>query len=49
MDAIQSIEVADMRKMFRFEFIGEPALDAGGILVILYAISLRNIPINVSN
>eukprot|EP01036_Dinobryon_divergens_P029309 gene29309-38383_t len=31
MDAIQSIEVADMRKMFRFEFIGEPALDAGGV------------------
>ena len=49
MDAVQSIEVADMRKLFRFEIIGEPALDAGGILGIHYAKSLRNIPINVPN
>ena len=31
MEAICSIEPADMKKIFRFEFIGEPALDAGGI------------------
>eukprot|EP01038_Epipyxis_sp_PR26KG_P005897 gene5897-8137_t len=31
MDAIESIEQADMRKVFRFEFLGEPALDAGGV------------------
>lgn len=31
MDAIESIEPADMKKIFRFEFIGEPALDAGGV------------------
>jgi len=31
LDAISSIEPADMRKVFRFEFIGEPALDAGGV------------------
>jgi len=31
MDAIESIEEGDMRKVFRFEFIGEPALDAGGV------------------
>lgn len=31
MDAIESIDVADMRKTFRFEFLGEPALDAGGV------------------
>lgn len=31
MDAIESIEAADMRKIFRFEFLGEPALDAGGV------------------
>lgn len=31
MDAIESIEPADMRKIFRFEFLGEPALDAGGV------------------
>ena len=31
MDAIESIEAADMRKIFRFEFLGEPGLDAGGV------------------
>lgn len=31
MDAVESIEPADMRKIFRFEFLGEPALDAGGV------------------
>lgn len=31
MDAVESIEAADMRKIFRFEFLGEPALDAGGV------------------
>lgn len=31
MDAIESIEQSDMKKIFRFEFIGEPALDAGGV------------------
>lgn len=31
MDAIESIEAPDMRKIFRFEFLGEPALDAGGV------------------
>ena len=30
-DAMESIDAADMRKIFRFEFIGEPALDAGGV------------------
>ena len=31
MDAICSIEPEHMKKIFRFEFIGEPALDAGGV------------------
>eukprot|EP01039_Chlorochromonas_danica_P003256 gene3256-3567_t len=31
MEAVESIEPADMRKIFRFEFLGEPALDAGGV------------------
>ena len=31
MEAFESIEIADMKKVFRFEFIGEPALDAGGV------------------
>eukprot|EP01035_Chromulina_nebulosa_P020157 gene20157-26170_t len=31
MDAIESIEVQDIKKVFRYEFIGEPALDAGGV------------------
>ena len=31
LDAMLSIEEADMKKIFRFEFIGEPALDAGGV------------------
>jgi len=31
MDAIESIDSADLKKIFRFEFIGEPALDAGGV------------------
>ena len=31
MDAIESIDASDMKKTFRFEFINEPALDAGGV------------------
>jgi hypothetical protein len=31
MDAIESLDPVDMRKTFKFEFIGEPALDAGGV------------------
>jgi hypothetical protein len=35
MDAIESIEAADMRKVFRFEFLGEPdAMDAICITII---------------
>jgi E3 ubiquitin-protein ligase NEDD4 len=30
-DAMESIQPEDMKKVFRFEFIGEPALDAGGV------------------
>jgi len=37
MDAIESIDVADMKKIFRFEFIGEPALDAGGVAREFYS------------
>jgi hypothetical protein len=38
MDAMESIEVNDMKKVFRFEFIGEPALDAGGVTREFYSI-----------
>lgn len=38
MDAIESIDAADMKKVFRFEFIGEPALDAGGVTREFYTI-----------
>ena len=31
MEAVRSMEPEDMRKIFRFESIGEPALDAGGV------------------
>lgn len=31
MEALCSIEAEDMKKIFRFEFIGEPGLDAGGV------------------
>ena len=31
MEAIESITPADMRKIFRFEFINEPGVDAGGV------------------
>ncbi|KAJ8601017.1 hypothetical protein CTAYLR_007955 [Chrysophaeum taylorii] len=31
MEAIESITQPDMRKIFRFEFIGEPGVDAGGV------------------
>ncbi|KAJ1453253.1 hypothetical protein M885DRAFT_485770 [Pelagophyceae sp. CCMP2097] len=31
MEATESIAQADMRKIFRFEFIGEPGVDAGGV------------------
>jgi len=38
MDAIESIEAADMRKIFRFEFLGEPGLDAGGVAREFFAV-----------
>jgi len=31
LEALESIDITDMRKTFRFEFIGEPGLDAGGV------------------
>jgi len=31
MEALESIDKGDLRKTFRFEFIGEPGLDAGGV------------------
>lgn len=31
MEAVESIAQPDMRKIFRFEFIGEPGVDAGGV------------------
>jgi hypothetical protein len=31
MEGMESIQASDMRKMFRFDFIGEPGLDAGGV------------------
>ena len=31
MEGIESIKVSDMHKILRFEFIGEPGLDAGGV------------------
>ncbi len=31
MEALESIDKVDLRKTFRFEFIGEPGLDAGGV------------------
>ena len=37
-DAIESLDAADMKKIFRFEFIGEPALDAGGVAREFYTI-----------
>lgn len=30
-DALMSLSRRDLRKVWRFEFIGEPALDAGGL------------------
>ena len=38
MDGIESIEKDDMMKTFRFEFIGEPALDAGGVAREFYEV-----------
>ena len=38
LDAFLSIKLEDMKKIFRFEFIGEPALDAGGIAREFYQI-----------
>ena len=38
MDAIESIDAPDMKKIFRFEFIGEPALDAGGVAREFYTV-----------
>ena len=37
LDALTSIDAGDMRKIFRFEFIGEPALDAGGVAREFYS------------
>ncbi|CAE7804785.1 Nedd4, partial [Symbiodinium microadriaticum] len=31
MEGMESIQSGDMRKIFRFDFIGEPGLDAGGV------------------
>lgn len=38
MDAFTHIATDDMRKIFRFEFIGEPGLDAGGVAREFYQI-----------
>lgn len=38
MEGWESIEVEDMRKTFRFEFIGEPGLDAGGVAREFYGL-----------
>jgi hypothetical protein len=38
LDAFLSIKQEDMKKIFRFEFIGEPALDAGGVAREFYGI-----------
>ncbi len=35
MDSISSLQPEDMLKIFRFQFIGEPALDAGLFNVLL--------------
>lgn len=43
MDAIESIEAEDMRKIFRFEFIGEPGLDAGGVAREFYGVVCEQI------
>ena len=37
-DAMESVESEDMKKIFRFEFIGEPALDAGGVAREFYGL-----------
>ena len=37
-DAFESIEKEDMKKIFRFEFIGEQALDAGGVAREFYGL-----------
>jgi hypothetical protein len=37
-DAWLSIDAEDMKKIFRFEFIGEPALDAGGVAREFYTL-----------
>ena len=42
-DSWESIEVADMRKIFRFEFINEPALDAGGVAREFYVMACEQI------
>lgn len=38
MEGMESIKVADMHKYLRFEFIGEPGLDAGGVAREWYAL-----------
>ena len=43
MNCIEMIEVKDMRKAFRFEFIGEPALDAGGVAREFYNCLLEQV------
>lgn len=37
-DAFDMLEVEDFRKIFRFEFINEPALDAGGVAREFYSV-----------
>lgn len=43
MDAIESIDAEDMKKIFRFEFIGEPALDAGGVAREFFTIIIEQL------
>lgn len=38
MEAISSLGKENLRKVFRFEFIGEPALDAGGVTREFYSL-----------
>lgn len=39
MEAFESIKRADMKKIFRFEFYGEPAIDAGGVAREFYQLA----------
>lgn len=42
-DAIESLDATDMKKIFRFEFIGEPGLDAGGVAREFYSVICEQI------